>query len=176
MVRETITDINEVINNQFYIFYFYLFIFSGSINMETVKVFIDGGTVAFVGQVRCMLPGVTYCFDCSMDLFPPQQKFQSCTIANTPRKPEHCIIWASTIAWEAQFGNRKMDKDSPIDMHWVYEKAKQRAKEYEIEGVTYFKTMVSLLCIFPKILIIWMNQITHFHQMRRKIFGIKNKT
>jgi ubiquitin-activating enzyme E1 C len=60
---------------------------------------IDGGTEAFKGQSRVIIPKKTACYECSLDMQTKPKTFPMCTIANTPRLPEHCIQWAATLQW-----------------------------------------------------------------------------
>ncbi len=38
-----------------------------------------------------------------IDMLTPPTAFPICTIANTPRLPEHCIEWASVLEWPKVF-------------------------------------------------------------------------
>ena len=55
--------------------------------------------LGFKGQARVILPTITSCYECSLDMLNKPTAFPICTIANTPRLPEHCIEWASVLEW-----------------------------------------------------------------------------
>ena len=77
-------------------------------------------------------PGVSACIDCTLDLFPPQVNFPLCTIAHTPRLPEHCIEYSRILLWpkEKPFGDEvNIDGDDPQHISWIFEKAKERAEQ-----------------------------------------------
>ncbi len=59
-------------------------------------------TIGFKGQARVILPTMTSCIECQLDLHAPRAAVPLCTLATIPRQPEHCIEWANIIAWEEE--------------------------------------------------------------------------
>ncbi|VDP86744.1 unnamed protein product [Echinostoma caproni] len=78
----------------------------GTPDPTTVIPLVDGGTEGFKGHVLVVLYGLTGCVECSLDLYPPQLNFPLCTIAHTPRLPEHCVEYIRILLWpkEQPFG------------------------------------------------------------------------
>jgi len=102
---------------------------------------VDGGTEGFKGNARVILPGFTACVECTLDLFPPQVNYPLCTLAHTPRLPEHCVEYVRVLLWakENPFGGEDViiDGDDPAHIQWIYEKSLERASTYNIAGVTH---------------------------------------
>ncbi|KAG1827125.1 uncharacterized protein BJ212DRAFT_1310462 [Suillus subaureus] len=120
-------------------------------NPESLKPLIDGGTEGFKGQARVILPTVSSCYECSLDMLNKPTTFPICTIANTPRLPEHCIEWASVLEWPRVHGDKKLDTDDPEHIGWLYSIAAARAKEFKIEGVTWSLTQGVVKNVIPAI-------------------------
>lgn len=130
------------------------------IALETGQVipFVDGGSERFQGQARFILLGQSACYACTLGTLPKQIVFQLCTVAETPRKPEHCIAYALMavekqlseegqdssairLGFEQRFGGgggseAKLDKDNAEHMLFLFEEATKRAERFHIQGVT----------------------------------------
>lgn len=98
-----------------------------------------------------ILPTITSCYECTIDMLTPPTAFPICTIANTPRLPEHCIEWASVLEWPRMFKDKKLDTDDPEHIEWLFQKASARADEFNIEGVTWALTQGVVKNIIPAI-------------------------
>ena len=44
----------------------------GNLEQHTLIPMVDGGTEGFKGNVRVILPGMTACVECTLELYPPQ--------------------------------------------------------------------------------------------------------
>ncbi|MCJ1291320.1 hypothetical protein MMC34_002863 [Xylographa carneopallida] len=120
-------------------------------NLESLKPLIDGGTEGFKGQSRVVLPTLTSCIECQLDMHAPRAAVPLCTLATIPRQPQHCIEWAHIIAWEEHRKEDMLDTDDPEHITWLYQKALARAQEYNIPGVTYSLTQGVVKNIIPAI-------------------------
>ncbi|XP_064604600.1 NEDD8-activating enzyme E1 catalytic subunit-like [Liolophura sinensis] len=127
---------------------------NGQLDQSSVIPVVDGGTEGFKGNARVILPGMTACVECTLDLYPPQINFPLCTIAHTPRLPEHCIEYVRILLWpkENPFGEDvSIDGDDPNHIKWILEKAMERAQAYNITGVTYRLTQGVVKRIIPAV-------------------------
>jgi ubiquitin-activating enzyme E1 C len=118
---------------------------------DTMKPLIDGGTEGFKGQARVIFPTMTSCIECQLDMHAPRAAVPLCTLATIPRQPQHCIEWAHIIAWEEERKDLVLDTDDPEHITWLYQKAAQRAREFDIAGVTYSMTQGVVKNIIPAI-------------------------
>ena len=120
-------------------------------NPESLKPLIDGGTEGFKGQARVIIPTMTSCIECQLSMHAPRAAVPLCTLATIPRQPQHCIEWAHIIAWEEQRKDDLLDTDDPEHISWLFQKASERAKEYNIPGVTFAMTQGVVKNIIPAI-------------------------
>lgn len=126
---------------------------SFSSDQSSIIPLIDGGSEGFKGNARVIIPGMTACIECTVDLFPPQVNYPLCTIANTPRLPEHCIEYVRALLWsrEKPFGEVAIDGDDANHIQWIFEKSLERANKFSIKGVTYRLTQGVVKRIIPAV-------------------------
>ncbi|KAE8352542.1 hypothetical protein BDV28DRAFT_157816 [Aspergillus coremiiformis] len=120
-------------------------------NPESLKPLIDGGTEGFKGQARVILPTLSSCIECQLDMHAPRPAVPLCTIATIPRQPQHCIEWAHQIAWQEQRKDHPFDTDDLDHIGWVYNAALERGKQFNIHGVTFQMTQGVVKNIIPAI-------------------------
>jgi len=107
--------------------------------------------LGFKGQSRVIIPLMTSCIECQLDMHAPRAAVPLCTLATIPRQPEHCIEWAQIIAWEQEKPFPNLDNDDPEHITWLWKKALKRAEEFNISGVTYSLTQGVVKNIIPAI-------------------------
>ncbi|KAF4715948.1 NEDD8-activating protein uba3 [Perkinsus olseni] len=125
----------------------------GNIDPSSLKPLLDGGTEGLKGQARVIVPYHTACFDCTLESFGPPDtgNYPMCTLAETPRLPEHCIEYALLVLWEKAFPGVKVNTDSANDIKWIYEQAAARAETFGIHGVDYRLTLGVVKRIIPAV-------------------------
>ena len=57
---------------------------------------IDAGTLAYKGNSRLIIPGLSSCYSCEPKSS-SQKSFPVCTIRMRPEKPIHCVVWAKML-------------------------------------------------------------------------------
>ena len=108
--------------------------------------------VGFKGNSRVIKPGSTgHCIECMLDLYPPQTTYAMCTIAQRPRLPEHCVMYAKLILWPKEKKDEPIDGDDPDHIRWLFEQAAERAAEFGIKGVNYRLTQGVVKNIIPAV-------------------------
>ena len=105
----------------------------------------------FKGQARVILPTLSSCIECQLDMHAPRPAVPLCTIATIPRQPQHCIEWAHQIAWQEKRKDDTFDSDDMEHISWVYNAAHERAQQFHIHGVTFQMTQGVVKNIIPAI-------------------------
>lgn len=122
-----------------------------AVDNDVIIPMIDGGTEGFQGSVKLIIPTLTACFECYKSLIPAKVTYPLCTLAATPRLPEHCIEWAHQLEWQRVYPQLAFDADTLDHVNKMYELARARAEEYGIAGVTKSKTLGVVKNIIPAI-------------------------
>lgn len=116
----------------------------------SIRPLIDGGTEGLKGQARVIIPTISACYECSLDMLATQTTYPLCTIAATPRLPEHCIEWALVVGWP-QWHSEPFNSEEPEHMEEIFEQSKVRADEHNIQGVTLALTQGVVKHIVPAV-------------------------
>lgn len=121
-----------------------------NVKPSSIRMMIDGGTEGMSGQAQTIIPYDTQCYDCiDREAEAGRTHVNMCTLANTPRIPEHCIMYIMQLEWGLAFPDKKYDSDSAEDMQWICKKAQERAEKFNIKGVNFKLTMGVVKNIVP---------------------------
>ncbi|QLG70290.1 hypothetical protein HG535_0A02280 [Zygotorulaspora mrakii] len=97
-------------------------------HFEVCIPFIDGGTEGLKGHIKTIIPGITACWECSLDTLPLQQhSVPMCTVANNPRVLEHVIEYVATVECPDS------ELDNPEEAALVLERCFTRARKFDID-------------------------------------------
>lgn len=112
---------------------------TGEVDRSGLIPWIDGGSEGLMGQARVILPRLSACFECTLSMFDTPKTYPLCTLANTPRLPEHCVEYAHIVEYPrvSPFGaGVAFDADNPDHLTWLTDTAAARAATFNIPGVT----------------------------------------
>ncbi|CCE61436.1 hypothetical protein TPHA_0A03600 [Tetrapisispora phaffii CBS 4417] len=97
-------------------------------NFEKCIPFIDGGVEGLKGHAKTIIPGITACWECSIDTFPlTQLTVPMCTIINNPRNIDHIIEYVVSVEL------KNLNYDNEEDQNTLLSHCIQRANKYNIE-------------------------------------------
>ncbi|CCD22671.1 NEDD8-activating protein UBA3 NDAI_0A05160 [Naumovozyma dairenensis CBS 421] len=106
---------------------------------ETCIPLIDGGTEGFKGHVKTIIPGITACWECSIDTLPTSQDtVPMCTIANNPRSLEHIIEYVISKRSENEMeeGQKgEIEESSEVVIDTILKKCYERARMFNIDTI-----------------------------------------
>ena len=89
---------------------------------EKVIPLIDGGTEGLKGHVKTIIPGLTACWECSIDTLPSEQySVPMCTIINNPRNIEHIVEYV--VAQHASRGGDDLEGETETLLRECRERA-----------------------------------------------------
>jgi len=101
---------------------------------ESIIPFIDGATEGLMGNIALYRPRRSACYECNTGSLASERNFANpCTIAATPRIPEHCIAFAMQMEWPKEKPEGlHIDGDDPEHISWIHDRALARAKSFGI--------------------------------------------
>ena len=102
---------------------------------EKLIVFIDSGTEGLKGHVKTIIPGVTACWECSIETLPKgEETVPMCTIANNPRNLKHVVEYVISVEFPPD--ETSLTTDDLVSEYYlrVLEACQERADKYSIDA------------------------------------------